>query len=142
MIMIVVLDTNILLVSVSDKSSSFWLYRALQEGKFKIAYTTEILSEYEEQLSKHWNSFTATSVLLALLELPNAIQATVYYNLQLIKDFDDNKFVDCAFATGAQFIVTEDKDFDVLKKITFPKINVIDLNSFKQILINRNLITL
>lgn len=138
----VVLDTNVLLVSVSDKSPSYWLYRALIEGSFYLCYTTEILSEYEEQFSKHWGSSVATPVMLAILELPNVIPITVHFYLQLLKDADDNKFVDCAFASGAHFIVTEDKGFNSLKNIVFPKINIINLNEFRQILINENLLTL
>jgi putative PIN family toxin of toxin-antitoxin system len=138
----VVLDTNVLLVSVSGKSASHWLYKALTEGNFDLCYTTEILSEYEEQFSKHWGSSVTTPVLLALLELPNAVPTTVYFHLQLLKDADDNKFVDCAFASGADFLVTEDNDFNLLKTIAFPKIPVVKLNDFKQVLISKNLMPL
>ncbi len=138
----VVIDTNVLLVSVSDKSSSYWLYRTLLQGNFELCYTTEILSEYEEQFSKYWGHLTASPTVLALLELPNALPITVYYNLQLLEDADDNKFVDCAFASGADFIVTEHKDFNLLKNVSFPKIKVFSLNDSRQILINENLIAL
>jgi len=32
------------------------------------------------------------------------------------------------------YLVSHDRDFDVLKKIEFPKIRVIDTNTFKEIL--------
>jgi len=32
-------------------------------------------------------------------------------------DVDDNKFVDCAVAADAEYIVTNDKHFEVLNKI-------------------------
>jgi len=48
-----------------------------------------------------------------LLELPNVRLATSYFNLNIITaDPDDNKFVDCAFASNADYIVTNDSDFN------------------------------
>ena len=56
-------------------------------------------------------------------------------NFHLITaDPDDNKFVDCALNAGADFIVTNDRHFNVLKNIDFPKINVIDIDTFKSII--------
>ena len=47
-------------------------------------------------------------------------------------DKDDNKFVDCAIAGNAQFIVTNDKHFEVLKNIQFPKVEVVSSTDFLQ----------
>ena len=48
----------------------------------------------------------------------------------IIADTDDNKFVDCAIAADAEYIVTNDKHFDVLKDISWPKLSVIRLKDF------------
>jgi len=40
----------------------------------------------------------------------------------------DDKFVDCAVACNAKFVVRDDNHFDVLKRIDFPKIDVIGLD--------------
>ena len=70
--------------------------------------------------------------MVFLLELPCTIFSTVYFNLNLItNDEVDNKFADCAFAANADYIVTNDKDFNVLKRIGFPKINVVTIDEFK-----------
>lgn len=50
------------------------------------------------------------------------------------KDPDDNKFVDCAFAANAAFIVSNDHHFDVLESIDFPKILVLRLQQFAALL--------
>jgi predicted nucleic acid-binding protein len=56
-----------------------------------------------------------------------------YFRFDLIKkDRDDNKFVDCAIAANAHYIVSEDKDFRVLKKIDFPKVEVLSLEKFRK----------
>jgi uncharacterized protein len=135
----IVLDTNLLLVSVSAKSQSHWLYDAFIKGKYELSFTTEILAEYEEQFSQHWSPQAAEAVVASLLELPNAVACTVYFHLNLITaDKDDNKFVDCAFASNATYLVTEDAHFNVLKNIEFPYIRGVSLKEFKQILLDRN----
>lgn len=53
----------------------------------------------------------------------------------IIQDPDDNKFVDCAIVASADFLVSEDKHFNVLKDITFPKVNVITLDQFQENLV-------
>jgi len=137
----IVLDTNILLVSFSERSVSHWVVDAFKKKKFELAYTTEILQEYEEKFGEHWSVQMAELVVTTILKLPNTVQTTVYYKLNLIThDEDDNKFADCAFASNANYIVTNDTDFDVLKKIDFPVIQVISLKEFKQILLDRNLL--
>ena len=48
----------------------------------------------------------------------------IHYNWRLITiDPDDNKFIDCAVAANADYLVTNDKHFNVLKEIDFPKVN-------------------
>ncbi|GAA4411837.1 hypothetical protein GCM10023187_38200 [Nibrella viscosa] len=54
---------------------------------------------------------------------------------QLIdEDPDDNKFVDVAIAAGADYLVTNDSDFNTLKKLAFPRLTVISLQEFLNIL--------
>lgn len=107
--MFVVIDTNVLLVSVSSKSKYHWLYQLILDEKITIFYTNDILTEYEEQLAKHWHSDVARNVIRSLIELSNVLPVTIHHNLRLIQiDEDDNKFVDCAFAANADFIITND----------------------------------
>ena len=47
---------------------------------------------------------------------------------------DDNKFVDCAFAVGATYIVSDDSHFNVLRDITFPQLLVLRLKEFLETL--------
>ncbi len=45
-------------------------------------------------------------------------------------DHDDDKFVDCAFAANATYIVSDDKHFDVLKEISFTQLLVLKLKRY------------
>lgn len=139
--MIVVIDTNVLLVSVSSRSAYHWLFRLITDKKIQIAFTNEMISEYEEQIGVHWDIEVASNVIRSLIELSTAKLTVTYFNLNLItKDEDDNKFVDCAFAAGADYIVTNDKDFDVLKGFSFPSFKVVNLKEFKDILFQERLL--
>jgi len=59
-----------------------------------------------------------------------------YYKWNLIHaDPDDNKFVDCALNAGADYIVTNDRHFNVLKSLGFPPVKVIDIETFKSVIL-------
>lgn len=127
----IVLDTNCLLMSLSSKGNYFPIWQSLLIGKYTLCFSNDILKEYEEILSSHINSKVAANVISVILNLPNTKQVDVYYHFDLIKaDVDDNKFVDCAIKSNAKYIVTEDHHYDILKSVPFPKINVIDIESF------------
>lgn len=133
--MLAVVDTNVLLVSVSERSKYHWLYDAIKEKRLDIAITHDILMEYEEKIGEHWHPEVASNVIRSLLELPNVKLTSSYFALNLIAiDPDDNKFVDCAFAANADYIITNDSDFSVLKRINFPTIRVVNIDEFKDIL--------
>ncbi len=139
--MLAVIDTNVLLVSVSDRSKFHWLYRLIIEEKISIAFTNDIIIEYEEQISYHWHSHVATNVIRSLIELSTAKLTVTYFSLNLIQnDADDNKFVDCAFAANADYIVTNDSDFNILKTISFPSIKVVSIHEFREILLKEKVL--
>ena len=74
--------------------------------------------------------------VLQLIENANNVEwITKYYKWELIKKGkDDNKFIDCAIASNAVYLVSNDKHFKVLKDISFPKIKVISASYFKDII--------
>ena len=81
------------------------------------------------------NEAVAKNVIRTLLLLPNVKYVNVFFHWNLIEtDPDDNKFVDCAISANANYIVTEDKHFNVLKSINFPKVNVINIEYFRKLI--------
>lgn len=57
-----------------------------------------------------------------------------HYRWNLItKDPDDNKFVDCAIFANADFIVSDDKHFNELDSVEFPKVLVVRLDDFARL---------
>ena len=127
----VVIDCNILVMCLSSKSTYHIIYQSLVQGKFNLELSTEILLEYQEVLQQKYSVTTANTLAALLKELPNVHFHTPFYNWRLINaDPDDNKYIDCAIAGSANFIVTEDKHFGVLKDIDFPKITVLSIDDF------------
>jgi uncharacterized protein len=131
-----VIDTNVLRAIVLYGKRDYWLFDRIVEGTYTLCVTTEILEEYEEILEKrHGQEFTET-IMEIILNLPQVEQAILYYNFDLIKvDRDDNKFVDCAIACGADYVISDDRHFRVLKEIDFPKVNVLTLDEFRDLFV-------
>jgi uncharacterized protein len=131
----VVLDTNVILRAISSKSAYAILLDELYFQTYSLVVSTEILFEYEEKITDFFGKSIAKDFLDFLIILPNVEKVDAFFQLNIIKiDPDDNKFVDCAFVGNAHYIVTDDKHFNVLKQIDFPKIPVITAEEFKQIL--------
>jgi putative PIN family toxin of toxin-antitoxin system len=131
----IVLDTNCLLVALSQKSPYRCIWETFRQGKFSLCYSTEILQEYEEVLLRYYSISTVVLTMEMLLKSPNVVQNVPYYRWDLITaDPDDNKFVDCALNAGADYIVTNDRHFNILSKIEFPPIDVINIEKFKEII--------
>ena len=134
----VVLDTNAILRSISRRSAFSEILDKLYEGAYELWVTNDILLEYEEKITDIFSKEIAETIIGALSLLPNVKKTDIYYHLFLIDtDKDDNKFSDCAFASNVHYLVTNDKHFNVLKSISFPSINVITLETFKDLLLER-----
>jgi len=47
-------------------------------------------------------------------------------------DPDDNKFVDCAIAAGAHYLVSEDRHLRVIRQYSYLNIELLTLAEFRQ----------
>lgn len=131
----VVLDTNVLLVSFSKKSNYRWVFELFLKEEITLCVTTDILIEYEEIIAKHMGREIANVILQILENAPNVELITKYFKWNLItSDADDNKFVDCAIASNARYLVSNDHHLQVLKTIPFPKVEILTASEFKQII--------
>lgn len=131
-----VIDTNVLLVSISSKSKLHWIFKALIDQKITLCVSTDILLEYEEIICREMGENVSDGVMNIIEHLDNIRLIQVYYHFHLLNDKDDNKFVDCAVASNSDFIVTHDNDFNILKTIDFPKVNIINTIELKQLIEN------
>ena len=129
----VVIDTNCLLQIISKKSPYRPIWDAFLTGRYDLCVSNEILDEYQEMLGQQITPTIAENLVLLILNKSNVRLIEPHFRMELIKaDPDDNKFVDCAFAAGADYLVTEDNHFNILKKTAFPKLNLVTLDEFME----------
>lgn len=98
---------------------------------FFLCVSNEIINEYTEILTEKVSSTFADNIVRAILRNPNVRLYDPQYHFHLItQDPDDNKFVDCAIIANADYIVSEDTHFNILKTIPFPSVKVLTLDLF------------
>ncbi len=131
----VIIDTNIFVMTLTSRSPYHIIYQALIAQQYSLIVSTEILLEYQEIISLKYGQSTTDFFLQMLDELPNIIFVTPFYRWAIMEnDPEDNKFVDCGIAGQADFLVTQDKHFNILKTIEFPKLSIISTEDFAKLL--------
>ncbi len=131
----VVLDINVLLVSIPKKSKYRPIFDALISGYFHSVISNDILSEYVEILEQKTNFLIASNVAELLLNLKNVEKVDIYFEWKLIlSDLDDNKYVDAYVCSNADYIITNDHHFKILKQIEFPEVNVLTIDEFLSVI--------
>ncbi len=131
----VVLDTNVLLVSFSARSDTHWIFERFLEEHYTLCVTTDVLLEYEEIVGREMGSNAAFALMQLLDNASNVERVNTWFRWNLITaDPDDNKFVDCAIACNAHYIVSEDRHFNILSKVPFIGVKVLDIKDFKLVI--------
>ena len=98
----IVLDTNCLLQILGAKSNYHFLFAEFFAGSYTLCVSTEILFEYEEILRTKASPAAADLFMKVIARSRNVDRKDPYFRLGLIRrDYDDNKFVDCAFVTNS-----------------------------------------
>lgn len=127
----IVLDTNCLLQALPSRSPYHKIWTEVLAGRISLCVNSDILNEYEEILSEKTTPEIAHNVVETIARLHTTDFQEVYIHFGLITaDPDDNKFVDCAVAADAEYIVTNDAHFNVLKQIDWPKLTIIAIKEF------------
>jgi len=115
----VVIDTNVLVsAALKDKEPETVLLFVGAHPEFEWIVSPEIVREYKEVLSR--DKFKVPEQLLkkwyAIIEhVTTAIDINI--ELEFPRDPKDAKFLACALAANAEFLITGDKDFTEAKKL-------------------------
>ncbi len=127
----IVLDTNCLIMAISDKNRYYKVWQDFLNGKYVLCVTNSIIEEYSEVLARNISPQISELIVTAILNRRNVKRLDPSFEFNIIAaDPDDNKFVDCAIAGNAKYIVSQDHHFDVLKRLGFPRIDVITIQQF------------
>lgn len=127
----VVLDTNCLIMAISAQNEYYEVWQDFLDGKYTLCITNEIIEEYSEVMARNISPLISEYIITAILNRKNVRRISPTYAFHLIEaDEDDNKFVDCAIIAGAKYIVTHGHHFNVLRQISFPKVDIVSLKEF------------
>lgn len=80
----VVLDTNIILSSVSPFSPYRLIFDKLDEFDYELCVSTEILLEYEEKLSDIFSPRVAELTMNLMMVNPNIVYISPKFKMQMI----------------------------------------------------------
>ena len=108
--MIVVLDTNIVASATYWRGKPAHCLEAWAAGKFDLAISHPILTEYEEVISRLAARYPAKTPTDWLPAIKQAAYLFLPVPLPSVTaDPDDQMFIDCAAAARADYLVTGDK---------------------------------
>lgn len=118
--MTVVLDTNTVVQMFGARSSHAQIKSAFTDGRLNVAISIGVWLEYEEVIVRYAGRMNWERVA-KIFELTEQLYGNVHhveprFRWQLIAaDPDDDKFADCAIAAEADFLITGDGHFAVLR---------------------------
>ena len=131
----VVLDTNVLIAAFGKSSPYRKIFDAFLNYQFTLLLSNDVLMEYLEVIQQKTNAFVAENILMSLLSAENTELQEIFFHWNLVEhDKEDNKFSDLAIAGNADYLVTNDAHFNIVKLNQFPPINVISAEEFLKVL--------
>ena len=95
------------------------ILNAWADSEFEVVASPDILEEYEETLlevgHKIGRKGFAERWIVTIKERTHVVIPKL--KIELCRDKDDDKFLSCAFAANAMFLVSGDKDLGILDRI-------------------------
>lgn len=130
----VVIDTNVLVsAALKDKDPEAVILFVAERPEFEWIVSAAILIEYKEVLGRAKFNLPA-EVLRRWSEIIDLLTIVVEANVSVDfpRDRKDAKFLECALAADAEYLITGDKDFKEPQKIVSTAI--ISVSMFKKLL--------
>lgn len=114
----VVFDTNCYFAAASQPNGHMagWMDKILSNEPFKLFVSPEILDELQRKLETKLGYGAEQSVAFRLFvqRLATVVYPTV--RLDVVRDKDDDKILECAVAAKANLVISLDKDLLTLKE--------------------------
>ncbi len=128
----IVIDTNVIISGIFFGGYPRKILETVADKQISAYATTEIINEYYEiidEMIKRKQGRINNSVLSQLVSKLKIIQSSSSINI--CRDPDDNKFIECAIDANALYIISGDKDLLDIQK--FNNIQIVNAKSFYEI---------
>lgn len=125
----IVVDTNVLISGVFFGGYPRKILSSVVNKGITACATTEIVIEYEEivqEMIERKQGHINRAILTPLIQAMEIIEPISH--IEICRDPDDDKFLECAKDSRALYIVSGDKDLLVLKK--YENIQIITAKEF------------
>lgn len=129
----VVFDTNVYISAlITPDGRAEAAYLLALEGKIDLFTSIPILTETARKLRDkfHWDDEKIADAVRHISKI--AIVRKPSKRLAVLEDEPDNRILECAADTGADFIVTEDKH--LLKLGTYAEIKIVTIAEFLKVI--------
>lgn len=105
-----VLDTNVVISGIFWKGAPFEILAAWQEQRFFLVISPPILDEYRRVLDEMTKQrpIPVLGSILELIELHSEMVTPVHFPEHVCSDPDDDKFLEAALASRADYLVSGD----------------------------------
>ncbi len=117
-----VLDTSTIISAFFWRGNESELLKCIEQGKATCYLTKEILSELEDVINRpKFNQvmknagLTPAQIMQKIISLSHII-ITPTIKINICRDVNDNKFLECAESAKADYIVSGDADLLTLKE--------------------------
>ena len=113
----IVIDTNVIISGIFFGGYPRKILETVADKQISAYATTEIINEYYEiidEMIKRKQGRINNSVLSQLVSKLKIIQSSSSINI--CRDPDDNKFIECAIDANALYIISGDKDLLDIQK--------------------------
>ena len=128
----IVIDTNVLISGVFFGGFPRKILSAVVGQKITAYATAEIINEYEDIVQEMINrkqGHINRTILSPLIKAMEIIEPVTH--VEICRDPDDNKFLECAKDSHALYIVSGDKDLLLIER--FGNIQIVTAKDFYEI---------
>lgn len=107
----IILDTNVLVSGIFWSGPPFKILELWRDKKVRLISSPEIIMEYHQVAVELAEKFQTVTIepLLSLIVASSEIYISPELPSQVCKDPDDDKFIACAIASRADFVISGDK---------------------------------
>ena len=127
----IVIDTNVLISGVFFGGFPRKILSAVVGQKITACATAEIINEYEDIVQEMINrkqGHINRAILSPLIKAMEIIEPVTH--VEICRDSDDNKFLECAKDSHALYIISGDKDLLIIENFENNRVRTFVLSKF------------